>query len=406
MARSKTSQPLQDSPLAGKIVLLMAILLASLGLIMVASASLDIAARNYGDPFYFFNRHLIYLSIGVVAAMIVSQIPMSVWARSGGVLLLFSYILLLLVLIPGIGKTVKGSSRWIPLGIITVQVSELAKICVLAYVSGYLVRRREEVQQSFWGFMKPVLVLSAMVVLLLLEPDFGAVVVIMASVFGMLFLAGVKFSQFAIVMLGCLMAGSALIFTSEYRMRRLTGYLNPFDDQYHTGYQLVQSLIAFGRGDLFGVGLGNSIQKLFYLPEAHTDFVFAVWAEETGLAGASLVVVAFLSLVLAILKIGRNAELRQDYFGAYLAYGFGIMLGLQAFINIGVSSGLLPTKGLTLPLVSYGGSSLIINASIIGMVLRIHQENKKNIQVKPLTAVKGINTTPKWMPQWLRGVST
>ena len=367
-------------PLSGGVVLAMAVLLACAGLIMVGSASFDYADRNYHNPFYFLQRHGVYMIAAFMIAAMVYQISMSNWQKMGALLLVVSYVLLLVVLLPGIGKTVKGSTRWISLGVITIQVSEIAKICVLAYVSSYLVRRREEVQATFWGFMKPVVILSVMVLLLLLEPDFGAVVVIMTSVFFMLFLAGVKFSQFALVILGSLCAAAALIFSSEYRLRRLTGYIDPWADQYDAGYQLVQSLIAFGRGDLFGVGLGNSIQKLFYLPEAHTDFVFAIWAEEMGLVGALFIIVAYLFLVIGALRVGRFAEKRGELFSGYLAYGFGVMLGLQAFINIGVSSGLLPTKGLTLPLVSYGGSSLIINAMIISIIMRIHRENRVALQ--------------------------
>lgn len=362
-------------PLSGGVVLAMAVLLACAGLVMVGSASFDYADRNYHNPFYFLQRHGVYMVAAFIVAAMVYQMSMSTWQKMGALLLLVSYVLLLVVLLPGIGKTVKGSTRWISLGVITVQVSEIAKICVLVYVSSYLVRRREEVQATFWGFMKPVVILSLMVLLLLLEPDFGAVVVIMTSVFFMLFLAGVKFSQFAFVVVGSLCAAAALVFSSEYRLRRLTGYIDPWADQYDAGYQLVQSLIAFGRGDMFGVGLGNSIQKLFYLPEAHTDFVFAIWAEEMGLVGALFIIAAYLLLVIGALRIGRFAEKRGELFSGYLAYGFGVMIGLQAFINIGVSSGLLPTKGLTLPLVSYGGSSLIINAMIIAILMRIHREN-------------------------------
>lgn len=358
------------------LLLLVACALAAIGLLMVASASIDVADRNYGNPFYFTQRHGIYLLMALVVAAVAYQVSTSVWQQSGALLLVLAYLLLILVLIPGIGKTVNGSTRWISLGLITVQVSELAKIFVLVYLSGYLVRRRSEVQGSFWGFMKPVLILSFMVLLLLLEPDFGAVVVIMSAVFAMLFLGGVKFSQFSLVILGSGLAGLGLIMSSEYRWRRITGYIDPWADQYSSGYQLVQSLIAFGRGDVAGLGLGNGIQKLFYLPEAHTDFVFAILAEETGLVGALGVIGLFIALVTLALSIGRKAEKLGALFNAYLAYGFGVMIGLQAFINIGVCSGLLPTKGLTLPLVSYGGSSLIVNAVIVAMLLRISKENQ------------------------------
>ena len=385
---------------------------------MVASASIDLADRNYGNPFYFAQRHGIYLILGLISAIMVYQVSMSVWQRSGALLLLFAYILLVMVLLPGVGKTVNGSTRWISLGLFSVQVSELAKICVLVYVSGYLVRRRIEVQGSFWGFMKPMLILSLMVLLLLMQPDFGAVVVIMSAVFAMLFLGGVKFSQFSLVLGGSLLAGFGLILSSEYRWRRITGYIDPWADQFSSGYQLVQSLIAFGRGDVAGLGLGNGIQKLFYLPEAHTDFVFAILAEETGLVGALGVIALFLLLFFLAMKIGRTAEKLGALFNAYLAYGFGTMIGLQSFINIGVCSGLLPTKGLTLPLVSYGGSSLMVNAVIIAMLLKISRENqlmtagqlevpevaepeKASAKREPKTGARDVKEA--FLQRWLRG---
>lgn len=358
------------------LLMVLASMLALVGLVIVASASIDVSAKNYSGPFYYIKRHGIYLLIALIAAGMAYQVSMSVWRKCSAALLVLAYMLLVLVLIPGVGREVNGSTRWISLGIITVQVSEIVKIFVLAYVSGYLVRRQHEVQDSFWGFMKPVLVLSVMVVLLLEQPDFGSVVVIMSSVFAMLFLGGVKFSQFSLVIAGSAAAGYALVRSSEYRWNRIVSYLDPWADPYSSGYQLIQSLIAFGRGDLYGVGLGNSIQKLHYLPEAHTDFVFSILAEEAGLVGTLCVIVLFLVFVMTVLSIGQKAERLGAKFNAYLAYGFGVMLGLQAFINIGVCSGLLPTKGLTLPLISYGGSSLIINAVIIAMVLRISKENQ------------------------------
>ena len=383
-------------------LLLTAITLASIGFIMVSSASMDISERLMGNPFHFLQRHLIYLTMALLFASLAYQVSLNVWKKSGVFLLAFAYVLLVLVLIPGIGKNVNGSTRWISLGLITVQVSEVAKVCVLAYVAGYLVRRNSEVREKFWGFIKPVLVLSVMIVLLLKEPDFGAVVVIMSAVFGMLFLAGVKFSQYVLALSASLCAGAAMIFSSEYRMNRLIAYLDPWSDQFGAGYQLVQSLIAFGRGDLTGVGLGNSIQKLSYLPEAHTDFVFAVLAEEFGLIGNLFVISLYLFMVVVILLIGRAAEKAKVLFGAYMAYGLGIMIGLQAFVNIGVSSGLLPTKGLTLPLMSYGGSSLIVSAVIIAIILRVNKETlvalnapKKDESTKKAPTKKVKKTTSK-----------
>ena len=230
--------------------------------------------------------------------------------------------------------------------------------------------------------MKPVLLLSVMVALLMKQPDFGAVVVIMVSVFVMLFLAGVKFGQFALVVLGSVAAGAAMVFSSEYRMRRVLGYIDPWAEQYASGYQLVQSLIAFGRGEWFGVGLGNGIQKLFYLPEAHTDFVFAVLAEEFGLVGNLVVIAIYMALVFTTMSIGRAAEKQGKRFNGYLVYGLGMMLGLQAMVNVGVASGLLPTKGLTLPLISYGGSSLVIVCVVLALIMRADYENSHHPERK------------------------
>ena len=354
-------------------VLLFAVILALIGIVMVGSASMDMAALNCKSPFYFVERQTIYLTAGIVFGALVYQIPLVVWERSSMSLLLVAYILLLLVLIPGIGRNINGSTRWLALGPIHVQVSEIVKICALMYVAGYLVRRSEEVR---------VLILSIMVALLMKQPDFGTVVVIMSSVFVMLFLAGVKFGQFALVVLGSLGAGTLMVVSSAYRMRRVLGYMDPWATQYSTGYQLVQSLIAFGRGEWFGVGLGNGIQKLFYLPEAHTDFVFAVVAEEFGFFGNLCLLLLYIALVFTAMSIGRAAEKQGKKFNGYLVYGLSVMLGLQAIVNMGVSSGMLPTKGLTLPLISYGGSSLIIVCVVLSLIMRADYENSLHQETK------------------------
>lgn len=350
--------------------------LACIGLVLVASASMDMAAIVYKSPFFFLQRHGVYLAIGIVCAVLVYQIPMNVWQKSSSALLVVAYVLLVLVLIPGLGKTVNGSTRWIHLGPINVQVSEIVKLCALMYVSGYLVRRIDEVRQSFWGFMKPLAVLGLMVLLLLKQPDFGAVVVIMTAVFAMLFLAGVRLTQFLVVTMGGVGVAYLLVASSEYRMKRVMGYIDPWADQYSTGYQLVQSLIAFGRGEWIGVGLGNSIQKLFYLPEAHTDFVFAILAEEFGLVGNLVVIGLFVGLVILAFRVGRKAEQNSKLFSAYLVYGLATLIGLQAMVNVGVASGMLPTKGLTLPFISYGGSSLIVMCVVIALIMRVDFENQ------------------------------
>ena len=353
-------------------LLLVASALIVVGLVMIASASIDIADVRNGNPFHYIIRHSFFVVLGLIAGGIVYQLPTSLWQKSGWLALSASLIMLVTVLI--IGKEVNGSTRWIGVGTLNIQPSELTKLLLVSYLAGYLVRRRDEVMSSWWGFAKPMLVLMVIAVLLLMEPDFGATVVIGAAFLGMIFLSGAKLGQFILLISACLATAWGLIYSSPYRLQRLTGYTDPWADQFGSGYQLTQSLIAFGRGDWAGVGLGNSIQKQFYLPEAHTDFVFAILAEEFGLIGTILVVMLFSVLVYRALMIGNLAERSNKLFSAYFAYGIGILLGVQAFINIGVNMGLLPTKGLTLPLVSYGGSSLIVSCMCIGVLARIYHE--------------------------------
>ncbi len=348
--------------------------LISLGVVMVASASISVADRELGNPFYYFERQLLFALIGVTAAIVVFNLRLAVWEKSGMLLLALALLLLVAVLLPGVGKTVNGSTRWIPLGVFNLQVSELVKLFLLVYVAGYLVRHGEAVRTSLWGFIKPMLLVGLAGLLLLLQPDFGATVVIMGTVLGMTFLGGVRFVQFAsfLFLFGC--AALLLVVSSPYRLERLTSFMNPWADPFDSGFQLTQSLIAIGTGGWFGAGPGGSVQKLFYLPEAHTDFLFAVIAEELGFVGVALVLALFAVFFVRAFRIGLQAETCGNRFAAYLAYGIGIWLGLQAVINIGVNMGLLPTKGLTLPLMSYGGSSLIVNCIAIGVLLRIHHE--------------------------------
>ncbi|MCA6063623.1 putative lipid II flippase FtsW [Thalassolituus marinus] len=348
-----------------------------LGWLMVTSASTGIAEYYTGNAAYFSIRHGVYLVLGVAVMYLFSQIPLEAWAKVDVVFLLASVVGLVLVFVPGIGHEVNGSQRWLNFGIIKVQASELAKLAAVFYVSGYLVRRREEVQSQWSGFIKPLAILAGIVLLLLLEPDFGAVVVLMGAVLIQLFLGGVKAGQFFLLLIATL-ALSVVVLTSEsYRVERLMAYLDPWAPEhvYGTGYQLTQSLIAFGRGDWFGVGLGESVQKLFYLPEAHTDFVFAIWAEETGLIGGAFAVMALVTVIGLIWQVGWKAQQVGNMYGAYIAIGIASLLGLQAVINIGVNTGLLPTKGLTLPFYSYGGSSLLICCVMIGVVMRIAYES-------------------------------
>jgi cell division protein FtsW len=344
------------------------------GLVMVASASISVSEHETGNPFFYFERQLIYVGLGLVAAMVAIAIPTSVWEKHSIYLLGGAFVLLVLVLVPGLGHEVNGSRRWVRLGFMNFQVSELARVMLLTYIASYAVRRSDELCSSFKGFMKPVGVLAAAAVLLLLEPDFGAATVLMATGLAVLFLAGVRLHHLLVpVVLGvCAMA--LLAVTSSYRMRRLVAFRNPWEDPFDSGFQLVQSLIAIGRGEWFGVGLGSSVQKLFYLPEAHTDFVFAVLAEEFGFVGVLLVVCLFALLVGRAMEISRRAADAGLTFQSYVAASIGIWVGLQAFVNIGVNMGLLPTKGLTLPLLSYGGSSMLVTLGVIGLLLRINHE--------------------------------
>lgn len=358
-------------------LLLIALAILCIGLVMVESASITTADRVLESPFYYFKRQLLSAMLGVFVAYMVTQVRLVYWQKSGMLLLGVAMLLLVAVLIPGIGKTVNGSTRWIPLGLLNFQVSEVVKLFLLIYTAGYLVRHGEEVRQSFWGFVKPMLVVSVACLLLLLEPDFGASVVIMMTIMGMMYLGGVRFTQF-LALIGSFAAVAALaVVSSPYRMQRLTAFVNPWADPFDSGFQLTQSLIAIGRGSWSGTGIGGSVQKLFYLPEAHTDFLFAVYAEETGFIGVCLLIALFTILIMRAFINGREAEKNGNLFAAFTAYGIGIWLGLQAFINMGVNMGMLPTKGLTLPLMSYGGSSLIVNCVAIGVLLRISIENNK-----------------------------
>ncbi|MFC6669557.1 putative lipid II flippase FtsW [Marinobacterium aestuariivivens] len=357
-------------------LLLAAVCLVLIGFVMITSASMDVAAERYGGAFFFSIRHGVFMVLALITAVVVSRIPVSVWHRFGPHLLLVGAVLLVLVLVPGIGREVNGSRRWIGLGPVNLQASELAKFFMVLYLSGYLVRRLSEVRNSWSGVIKPTLPLALLVCLLIMEPDYGAAVVLMGTVMGMIFLGGMRFGQFLLVLAVACGLVALLAIAQPYRMERLKSFQDPWADPFGAGYQLSQAQIAFGRGDWFGTGLGNSVQKLFYLPEAHTDFVFSVLAEEFGLIGALLVIALYVVLVTRIFLIGRQAEKQKAFFMAYAAYGFGFIFAGQALINIGVNVGALPTKGLTLPLLSYGGSSLLVCAAMIAIVQRIDYELK------------------------------
>jgi len=356
------------------VTLALALGIVLLGLVMVTSASVSIASQESGQPFYYLERQLLLTLIGAGCAALLFSVPTELIERAAVPLLAIGVGLLVIVLVPGLGHAVNGSRRWLRLAGGNFQVSELARVLVLIYIASYAVRRETQLRESLAGLVKPLGLLFAVSVLLLLEPDFGAATVLFATGFGLLFLAGARL-RYVIAMMALAGAGFAVLaVSSSYRLRRLTTFLDPWADPYNSGFQLTQSLIAIGRGQWFGVGLGESVQKLFYLPEAHTDFLFAVLAEELGLAGVVLTLALFLGLIWRSFQIARLAARANLKFAAYLAAGFGLWVGIQAFINIGVNMGVLPTKGLTLPLMSYGRSSLIVALAWVGLLLRVYHE--------------------------------
>ncbi|MDJ0906726.1 MAG: putative lipid II flippase FtsW [Woeseiaceae bacterium] len=352
------------------------------GLVILASASITISDNATGNPFFYLERQVVAAVIGIGAGLFCLFVPMRVWQALGFPMLLLGLALLTVVLFPGIGYEVNGAQRWVRIGIMNLQVSEPARLCLLIYVAGYAVRQEKALRERFVGFLRPMLVLSVACVLLLAEPDFGAAIVLLATALVMLFVAGARIRDFIVFFSAAVVAMGVLALTSPYRLNRLTGFMDPWADPYNSGFQLTQSLIAIGRGEWLGVGLGDGVQKLFYLPEAHTDFVFAVFAEEFGLLGSVVLITLFLALLWRVFKLAMRAADSERFFEAYLAIGLGTWLGLQAFINVGVNMGLLPTKGLTLPLISYGRSSLIVALAAIGLLLRIHHE--LTVDAKPV----------------------
>ncbi len=352
------------------------LLLMSIGLLMMTSASVEIANGLYGDPFFFLKRQVFFTVLALAIGLGTLLVPVRFWYNISPLLLVASYVLLALVLVPGIGHEVNGSSRWINLGFYNLQPSEMAKLFMVFYFAAYLERRREEVIGSWTGFLKPMLLLAAAIVLLHFEPDHGAMVIMIGTSFSMIFLAGAKLHRFALVLALCLAAVAALAIMKPYVLDRFESFMNPWAAEYvyGEGYQLTQALIAFGRGGWFGEGLGNSIQKLYFLPEAHTDFVLAIVAEEFGLIGVSVVIGLFIALIAQAFAIGKRVEAKGDLFPAYVAYGIAMLFACQTLINVGVNIGLLPTKGLTLPFLSYGGNSLLVSLFMVAILVRIQYE--------------------------------
>lgn len=382
-------RPDQPFQLAQHALLIAILALAMFGALMIASASMALAEAEYGNPFHYVMRQTFFLAIGCMAALVVYQLPLSVWERYGPHMIILSLICLLLVLVPGIGRSVNGARRWIDFGLFTVQVSELVKLFVIVYLSGYLVRRGYLVQTTFGGFFRPLMLICVAGALLLQEPDFGAAVVIVGTAIIMILVAGVRFSQFLAIITVLGIVGSLLILNTPYRMARMLSFIKPFSPEmvYGDGYQLSQALIAIGTGGLSGVGFGNSIQKLDYLPEPHTDFLFAVLSEELGLIGAVCLILLYSFIVWRSFRLARQADIQGNRFAGFLALGIGAWIGLQAFINIGVNLGLLPTKGITLPLMSYGGSSAVVFLVTFGLLLRVERElRQQNLPRPPVPA--------------------
>lgn len=359
-----------------------ALLLMSLGLVMVYSASIAIAESEYGErgSYHYLVRHSIYLLVGILIGFFAFQFPMRAWRAYCPYLFLVGIALLVLVLIPGIGREINGSQRWISLGIVNFQPSELMKLLMVIYVSDYVVRKRAYLDNWRKGVLPILVMISVVGFLLLREPDYGAFVVVTGLAVAIMFMGGMNLKLFVGVtglLVACL---SLLIVTVGYRSSRIDGFLDPWADPYGKGYQLSHALIAFGRGEWLGVGLGGSVEKLFYLPEAHTDFMFAVLAEELGFVGVATVMTLFACIVVRAFAIGRVATMLENYFSAMVAQGIGVWLGFQAFINMGVNMGVLPTKGLTLPLMSFGGSSIVVTCIALAVLLRVDWENRKKIK--------------------------
>lgn len=388
LATERNSDPVSLNPL-----IVVSLILLCVGLLMMTSASVEIASSKYGDSLFHFKRQIIFAFVGLFGVLVTLSIPLSLWKKFSPVLLFGSYFLLVLVLIPGIGKVVNGSARWIDLGPFNLQPSELAKVFIVLYLASFLERHIIEVQQNWSGFLKPMALIAAAVVLLHFEPDHGAMVILLLTAFCMIFLAGAKLYRFVLMLMMFVGAISYLAIMKPYVIARFSSFLDPWSEQnvYGGGYQLTQALIAFGRGEWSGVGLGNSIQKLYFLPEAHTDFVLAIVGEELGLLGVAFVIGLFCALVYYSFRIGKRA-LKQDLlFEGFFAYGLALLFAGQTIINVGVNISLLPTKGLTLPFISYGGASLIVSCFMVALLVRIQYETEQAISDsarRPMTVKK------------------
>jgi cell division protein FtsW len=358
-------------------LLLSVTLLMGLGLVIMMSASIAVAEKSFGNIYFFFNRQLVFLCIGLVVAYFVYRIKTSFWQRMGAKLLPVVMLLLVAVLLPVIGKEVNGSHRWLNLGPFSLQVSEMAKLIMIMYMAGYLVRHGKELahSSSYRPLFIPLFVLGVTDALLMLEPDFGSVVVLTATGIALLYLGGLKLTRLAFLFFGAIAVMIPLVMMG-YRGARVTAFLDPWSHASGKAYQTVHALMAVGDGGWFGAGLGASVQKLFYLPEAHNDFIFAVLAEETGFIGIMVTLFLYAWLVQRAFVIGFRADRAKLNFAAYLAYGIGFWIGFQVLFHIGVNLALLPPKGLTLPFISYGGSSLLVTIIAIALLMRVHRDTQ------------------------------
>ena len=367
-----------------RMLLLACLSLLSIGFVMVTSASLHLGVKMADDISHYPIKQLLHIIVGLIFAGGILTVPMKNWEKIGQPLFIAGLALLLVVLIPGVGVRVNGSIRWLSILGLRIQVSEVVKFISVIYMAGYINRHQDHVRLSIFGLLRPLMLFSVACLLLLLEPDFGSAVVILIIAMGMMFLGGARLSPFVFLVASVSAGAAVLAYTSPYRWRRVISFLNPWEHAKDSGYQLTQALISFGRGEFSGVGLGNGLQKLFYLPEAHTDFLFSVLGEELGLLGVLLVICLFTALLLRAFAIGEQAQLAGQSFSALVAYGLGIWFGFQAFVNMGVNMGVLPTKGLTLPLMSYGGGSMIVMCGAMAVLFRIHYEvaeyNKSNVK--------------------------
>jgi cell division protein FtsW len=355
-------------------LILAAAALAAVGIVMVASSSIAVADGLHVGPFYYLTRHLVFLGLGVAACFVIARVELAWLERHAVLFLMAGFALLLLVFVPGIGLRVNGARRWIHLGISGFQSVEAMKLFVIVYLASYLVRHREKVQGSFFGVIKPLGLALLIAVMLLAQPDFGSAALLLAVTVGMVWLGGARLRNLAMLGSLAIPALAWAAFSQDYRVKRLTSFLDPWADPFKDGFQLTQALIAIGRGEWLGVGLGGSVQKLFYLPEAHTDFILAVIAEELGFAGIVLVLALFGWLIARGFSIGLRAVERGQRFAGYCAFGVSLMIALQALVSIGVNLGVLPTKGLTLPLISSGGSSVMMTCAAVGLLIRVSYE--------------------------------